>query len=482
MTRARTGRPDTHTPVSDRSVAFRNRASVESGNLAPYWSMSPGEGPSGPRELRRVVAASLTGTALEWYDFFIYGTAAALVFGDLFFPAGSPTARTLMSFATFAVAFLFRPLGGFLFGGLGDRLGRRAALVMTTLLMGFSTGLIGLLPTHDSAGVLAPVLLVLLRICQGLGAGAEFGGAATLLAEHAPAGRRGYYASFVQTGVQVGLLAGTLAFLLVGLLDDGALHAWGWRVPFLVSFVLVFVSLYVRLRVAESPVFLAMERGRRVLAQPVRATLRAYPRGLLVGIGAHIADTAAVYVYSTFMVTYVTRELGLGREVALTGVVLFSLGVIALQPVYGALADRVGRRPLNLFGAAFTALSAYPLFALVRTGDPAVIWLALMVTTALGFAPVAAVQPIFYAELFGAGVRHTGFAGSREVGAAVAGFSPLVAAALLAAGGGQPWLVAGWIVVTALVSLVAFLFSRETRDVDIAAPDIAPARPPVPVR
>jgi MFS transporter, MHS family, shikimate and dehydroshikimate transport protein len=424
----------------------------------------------GPGELHRVVAASLVGTALEWYDFFIYGTAAALVFGDLFFPAGSPTARTLMSFATFAVAFLFRPLGGFLFGALGDRAGRRSALVMTTLLMGFSTGVIGLLPTYHSVGVLAPVLLVLTRICQGLGAGAEFGGASTLLAEHAPAGRRGYYASFVQTGVQVGLLVGTVAFLLVGLLDDEALESWGWRLPFLGSFILIFVSLYVRLRVAESPVFLAMERDRKVVARPVLQTLRAHPRGLLIGIGAHVADTAIIYVYANFMITYLTRELGLRREVALTGVILFSLGVIALQPVYGALADRVGRRPLNLFGVVFSALFAYPLFALVQTGDPVVIWLALVVATALGFAPMAAVQPIFYAELFGAGVRYTGFAGSREVGAAVAGFSPLVAAALLAAGDGRPWLVAGWIVVTSLVSLVAFLFSKETRDIDITAP------------
>jgi MHS family shikimate/dehydroshikimate transporter-like MFS transporter len=274
----------------------------------------------------------------------------------------------------------------------------------------------------------------------------------------------------VQTGVQVGLLVGTLSFLLVGLLDDEALESWGWRLPFLGSFILIFVSLYVRLRVAESPVFLAMERDRKVVARPVLETLRAHPRGLLVGIGAHVADTAAIYVYANFMITYLTRELGLRREVALTGVILFSLGVIALQPVYGALADRVGRRPLNLFGVVFTALCAYPLFALVQTGDPVVIWLALVVATALGFAPMAAVQPIFYAELFGAGVRYTGFAGSREVGAAVAGFSPLVATALLAAGGGRPWLVAGWIVVTALVSLVAFLFSKETRDIDITAP------------
>ncbi|BCB79092.1 MFS transporter [Phytohabitans flavus] len=429
-----------------------------------------------------MVAASLVGTALEWYDFFIYGLAAALVLGDLFFPNASDPVRVLASFATFGVAFIFRPLGGFFFGRLGDRIGRRSTLVMTTLLMGFATGIVGLLPTYESAGVLAPILLVAARICQGLGAGAEFGGASTLLAEHAPRGRRAYYASFVQTGVQLGLLTGTVAFLLVQLLGDDAVREWAWRLPFLASFVLIFVSLYVRLRVAESPVFLAMERDRTTVPSPVLTTLRRYPRSFLVGVGAHVCDTAVVYVYGTFMITYLVTEEEQSRAVALTGVILFSLVVIALQPVYGALADRIGRRPLNLFSVVFTALFAVPLFLLVGTGQPAVIWLAMVTAMALGFAPMIAVQPIFYAELFGAGVRYTGFAASREVGAVVSGFSPLVAAALLRAGGGEPWLVAGWIILTALVSLVAFLFSKETRDIDIAAPTIAPLRAASPKR
>ncbi|MEJ3745044.1 MFS transporter [Actinomycetes bacterium KLBMP 9797] len=420
-------------------------------------------------ELRRVVAASLVGTALEWYDFFIYGTAAALVFGELFFPSYDESVGVLASFATFGVAFLFRPLGGFFFGRLGDRVGRRSTLVLTTLLMGFATGVIGLLPTYERAGIWAAVLLVGARICQGLGAGAEFGGAATLLAEHAPRDRRAYYASFVQTGVQVGLLTGTVAFLLVGLLGEPALLAWAWRIPFLASFLLVFVSLYVRLRVAESPVFLDMERQRRVVETPVLDTLRHYPRNFLIGVGAHICDTAIVYIYSAFMIRYLITEVKVSRTVALTGVILFSVVVITLQPLCGALADRIGRRPLNLFSVVFTALFAFPLFLLVDTGHPAVIWLALIVATALGFAPMIAVQPVFYAELFGAGVRYTGFAASREVGAAVAGFSPLLAAALLGAAGGAPWLVASWIVLTALISLVAFVMSRETRDIDIAA-------------
>ncbi|MDT0443087.1 MFS transporter [Streptomyces johnsoniae] len=428
-------------------------------------------------ELRRVVTASIVGTALEWYDFFIYGTAVVLVFNDHFFVQDDPTTGTLIGFATFGVGFVFRPLGGFLFGSIGDRIGRRATLVLTTVIMGVSTGIIGLLPTYESIGMAAPVLLVLMRICQGLGAGAEFGGASTLLAEHAPPARRGYYASFAQMGVQIGLVLGTVAFLLVELLSDEALESWGWRLPFLFSFALIAVALYVRLRVAESPVFRRMRHEERVVKIPARETLRRYPRNFLVGIGAHICDTAVVYIYATFSVSYITDELDLERWVALTGVIAFGLVVIALQPVYGALSDRVGRRPLNLFSTVFTGLFAFPLFLLMETGAPPVIWLALIIATGLGLAPMIAVQPAFYAELFGARVRYTGFAASREIGAAVAGFSPFIAAGLLELGNGSPWLVAIFMMLTAAISLTAFLYSAETRHIDIAEEHLAPLPP-----
>jgi MFS transporter, MHS family, shikimate and dehydroshikimate transport protein len=424
---------------------------------------------TGRRELRRVVSASLVGTALEWYDFFIYGTAATLVFGQLFFTDADPTAARLAALATFGLAFVFRPVGGFFFGRLGDRIGRRSTLIITTLVMGLATGLIGLLPTYDAIGIWAPLLLVLLRICQGLGAGAEFGGASTLLAEHAPAARRGFFASFAQTGVQIGLVLGTLTFLLVGLLPDEELLAWGWRIPFVLSFAMILVSLYVRLRVSESPVFTAMERSGTINRTPILATLRRYPRSFLIGIGAHICDTAIVYIYATFIVSYVTEDLAKPRWVALTGVVGFGIVVILLQPIFGALSDRIGRRPLNLFSVVFTAVFAYPFFLLLDTGVPALIWLALIVATGLGFAPMVAVQPVFYAELFGAGVRYTGFAASREIGAAISGFSPLIAAALVGAGGGDPWLVPLWMILTAAVSFVAFFAAREHREIDIAA-------------
>lgn len=427
------------------------------------------DGTTTKNELRRVVAASVVGTALEWYDFFIYGFAVTLVFNELFFVTGDPATGAIVGFATFGVGFAVRPLGGFLFGHLGDRIGRRATLVLTTLVMGISTGLIGLLPTYESIGIAAPILLTLLRMCQGLGAGAEFGGASTLLAEHSPPARRGFFTSFAQTGVQIGLLSGTVVFLLVESLGEETVLAWAWRIPFWFSFLLIAVALYVRLRVAESPVFTKMAATRETVRLPVFDALRRYPRNFLIGIGAHICDTAVIYIYATYSLTYITKTLELDRWVGLTGVILFSVIVIALQPVYGALSDRIGRRPLNLFSVVFTAAWAFPFFLLLDTREPALIWLALVVATSIGFAPMIAVQPSFYAELFGARVRYTGFAASREIGAALGGFSPLIAAALVAQAGGKGWLVAVWMIFTAVVSFVAFSLSRESREVDIGA-------------
>jgi MHS family shikimate/dehydroshikimate transporter-like MFS transporter len=425
-------------------------------------------GTTKPRGLRRVVFGALVGTALEWYDFFIYGTAAALVFNVLFFPQSDPAVGTITAFATFGVGFVFRPLGGILFGHVGDRIGRRATLILTTLVMGLSTGIIGLLPTYDTIGVWAPVLLVLMRVLQGLGAGAEFGGASTLLAEHAPPARRGYYCSYAQLGVQVGLVLATVSFLLVGQLPEEQLLAWGWRVPFLVSFLMIGVALYVRLRVEESPVFRTMAAQQTIIKLPVLETFRTYPRNLLIGVGAHIADTACAYLYATFTVSYATSTLGISRNTVLTGVIIFGLVVIALQPVYGALSDRIGRKPLNLFSMVFTAVFIWPFFLLLQTEQPVLVVLALVVATALGWAPVIAVQPAFYAELFGARVRYSGFATSREVGAALAGFTPLIAAAMVAAAGGAPWVVAAYIAALCLISLIAFVAAPELKDMDIA--------------
>ena len=383
-----------------------------------------GAGAGASAKLKRVVAGATVGTALEWYDFFIYGTAAALVFGDLFFTDAAPGKGTLIAFGTFGVGFVARPFGGILFGHLGDRIGRRETLIITTLVMGLSTGFIGLLPTYDSIGIWAPILLIVLRVLQGLGAGAEFGGASTLLAEHAPKERRGFFCSFAQTGVQIGLVLGTVSFLLVGLLPDDQLLAWGWRIPFLFGFVMIGVALWVRLRVEESPVFQEVQRSSKVVKLPIKDAIVNYPRSVLVGIGAHVCDTAAAYMYATFTLAYATDQLGMTRGVVLGAIVTYGVLVIVLQPLFGALSDRIGRRPLNLFGVIFTGLWAFPFFALVQTGEPVLVWIALIVAATVGWAPMIAVQPAFYAELFGARVRYTGFAISRELGAADRGLLP----------------------------------------------------------
>ena len=275
--------------------------------------------PQGPSStpspaLKRVIAGAITGTALEWYDFFIYGTAAALVFGDLFFPSAKEGVGTLTAFATFGAGMAVRPFGGALFGHIGDRIGRRETLIITTLVMGLSTGIIGLLPTHDSIGIWAPILLVLLRVVQGLGAGAEFGGASTLLVEHAPPGRRGFFGSFAQMGVQIGLVLATVTFLIVGTLPDDQLTSWGWRVPFLLSFLMIGVTLYVRLRVEESPVFKEVQKQQRVVKLPIVDAIKRYPKSMAVGVGAHICDVAVIYTYVTFSVAYLIDQLDFSRR------------------------------------------------------------------------------------------------------------------------------------------------------------------------
>ena len=306
-----------------------------------------------------------------------------------------------------------------------------------------------------------------MRVCQGLGAGAEFGGASTLLAEHAPKHKRGFYGSFSQLGVQIGLVLGTAVVPARQPAAGGPAQRWGWRLPFLASFLMIFVTLYFRLRVEESPVFEQLRERKQVVKLPVLETVKRYPKSVLVGIGAHVADVAVIYIYVAFSVAYATDELELSSTTVLLGIVLAALIGTALQPVYGALSDRIGRRPLNLWSVCFTALYAFPFWLLINTGEPVVICLAIAIGLAVGLGPMIAVQGAFYAELFGANVRYTGFAGSRELGAALVGFSPTLSAALLGWGGGDPWLVAAWMIFACLVSLVAFLASEETKDLDI---------------
>src|SRR5580704_11191537 len=331
---------------------------------------------SATRPSLRVILAASVGSALEWYDFFLYGTAAALVFGDLFFPKGDPVIGTMLAFLTFGVGFVVRPLGGVLFGILGDRFGRKPVLVATLLMIGIGSTAIGLLPTYAQVGYWAPLLLVAMRVIQGLGAGAEYGGAVIYLVENAPAHRRGFWGSFAPLGVSIGNLLAAAAFALLAPLSHDQLMSWGWRLPFLASFLLVLVGIFVRLRVAETPVYTeaVVARG-KVEQNPAMEALRQHPRNFMVVLGARLAENGLGYFFPVFGLSYVITTLGVPKSEALSALMLAF--VIELFTIVGfaSLSDRVGRRPVYLFGALTGVAFAFPFFWMVGTKEW--IWIAM---------------------------------------------------------------------------------------------------------
>ena len=388
-----------------------------------------------PMSIGSVALASLVGTAIEWYDFLIYGTAAALVFNRLFFPDLDPALGTLAALATFAAGFAARPLGGVLFGHFGDTRGRKSMLVLTLLLMGIATSLIGLLPTYQQIGVAAPALLVGLRLCQGIGLGGEWGAAVVLAVEHAPSQRRGFYGSWPQMGAPAGLLLGNLAFLGVATLPEPELFSWGWRVPFLVSLLLVVVGLLARRGVSESPAFVRLKAGGAEARQPLLEVVRRQPWAVLTTIGARCAEIGAVSVFSTFLLSYATQTIGLPRPSVIAALLAATLLVLVLVPVFGALSDRLGRRSVYLLGAVATTLLVVPACLLIDSRNTAMLTLGVMIGL-LGPAVMTGPQGSFFAELFGTRVRYTGASLGFQLGAAlVGGLAPIAAASLVLASG-----------------------------------------------
>jgi metabolite-proton symporter len=420
-----------------------------------------------------VLLASAVGSALEWYDFFIYGTAAALVFGDLFFPKADPSVATLLAFATFGVGFFARPFGGLIFGRLGDRIGRKPVLVITLLLVGSGTFLIGLLPTYETAGVWAPVLLVALRLVQGFGAGAEYGGAVIMAVEHAPPGKRGLFGSWAAIGVTAGNLLAAAVFAVFSSLPKEDFLSWGWRVPFLLSIVLIAFGFYIRARVAETPVFSEIAAHNKAARSPVREALRTHPREFIVVVGARLAENGLGYLFPVFTLNYMTRTLGMQKSMVLGGIMTAYVISLLTIPFFSSLSDRIGRRPVYLGGALFSAALAIPFFMMVETGTPAFVWLALVLALAVGVAAMFGPQAAYFAELFGARLRYTGFAFARELGSILAGGpAPFIAAALLLWAGNKPWAVAGYIIVLSLLTALAVYYGPETYRIDIhAGPD-----------
>lgn len=412
----------------------------------------------------RVVLASFIGTTIEWYDFFLYGTASALVFGKLFFTTLDPFAATMASFATYAVGFFARPLGGIVFGHFGDKIGRKSMLVTTLMMMGLATFAIGLLPTYDQAGILAPILLVALRFIQGLGVGGEWGGAVLMAVEHGKAGQRGFLASWVQAGVPVGLLLATGVFrTLSSAMSPEAFMAWGWRVPFLIGILLLGVGLFIRLHVLESPVFAAARQQTAPSTElPILEVIRRHPRNVLLAMGARFAENAFFYVITIFVLTYATKQAGFTQDAVLQAVLIGSAVQFFVIPLFGYWSDKFGRRPIYLGGAVFVVLFAFPFFWLIDQQSTAGLWLAVTVGL-IGHSAMYGPQAAFFSELFGTRVRYSGASLGYQLASPLAGgLAPLIATALLAKSDGQSWPVSVYLIGMAAITILSVWLAEET--------------------
>jgi metabolite-proton symporter len=414
-----------------------------------------------PVSIRTVALASFAGTTIEWYDFFLYGTAAALVFNKVFFPTFAPLTGTLAAYGTYAVGFVARPLGGVIIGHFGDRIGRKSMLVLTLVLMGAATFLIGLLPTYEHIGMWAAVALVALRLVQGFGVGGEWGGAVLMAVEHAPPGSRGFYGSWPQIGVPAGLILATGAFSLASLLPEDQFLSWGWRLPFLLSVVLVAVGLFIRLKILETPAFARMKETGREARMPILVVLRQYPKQVLLAMGARVAENGSFYIYSVFSLTYATQYAGINRNVVLNAILLAAACDAVAIPFYGALSDRIGRRPVYLFGATMTAVLAFPFFWMIGTGSTPMVVLAMLAVFLLSHAPMYAPQAAFLSELFGARVRYSGASLGSQLASVVAGApAPLIATALMAKQGRDA--VALYVLGMGVVTMLSVYAAAET--------------------
>ncbi len=424
---------------------------------------------------RKVAAASLIGTTIEWFDFFIYGTAAALVFNRVFFPAIEPALGTIAALGTFAAGFIARPIGGAVFAHFGDRIGRKPMLVYSLLLMGAATVGIGLLPGYATLGIAAPLLLIALRFAQGFGVGGEWGGAALMAVENAPSHRRGFYGSWPQVGVPLGLVLGTGSFLVLDLaVSDEAFLAWGWRIPFLASAVLIGVGMWIRLTVAESPVFQRDQERRSVTRLPVVQVLREHPKLIFLAAGSFVATNATFYISSVWLVSYATTELGYERSTILGANTFLSASDIPLILLLALLSDRLGRRPLFLAGMALLAVVAVPYFLLVGTGN---IWLFVLggFVVQICRSAVYGPQSAYFAELFPTHLRYSGASLSYQFASIIGGIAPAICGVLVL-WTGSLMSVAAFTVLLALVSLASSWAMSETLTRGIEETDASPVR------
>lgn len=420
------------------------------------------------RGMKRVLIASVVGSAIEWFDYFLYGTVAALVFNQLFFVSDDPAFGTLYAYASFALAFFIRPFGGIIFSHIGDKIGRKKTLVLTLSLMGIATFCMGILPTYQAIGIWAPILLITLRLVQGLGLGGEWGGALLLAVEYAPKEKRGLFGSVPQMGVTIGMLMGTVALSIMMLLPDGSFMTWGWRVPFIMSALLVVFGLWIRKGIDETPSFKKTQEKGEVAKIPLADTLRYHWKEVLIAIGAKVVETAPFYIFGTFIVSYATQNLNYSESVTLNTVTVATIITTILMPIMGSLSDKVGRKPLYIWGSILMMLYAFPYFWLIHQNSVAMLVIATIIGLGIIWAPITAVLGTMFSEIFSAKVRYTGISLGYQIGAAAAGgTAPLIATALLIRFDGSYVPVALYIMLTSAISLVAVLAVTDRRNQEL---------------
>jgi MHS family shikimate/dehydroshikimate transporter-like MFS transporter len=427
----------------------------------------------------KVAFASAIGTTIEWYDFFLYGVVTPIVLNKLFFPTFDPLVGTLLAYTTFFVGFISRPIGGIIFGHYGDRIGRKTVLVLTLLIMGIATFLIGLLPTYASVGVWAPVLLLVLRVFQGIGIGGEWGGAVLMAVEHSPENRRGFYGSWPQIGVPAGLLLASAMVYLLSFLPESDFFNWGWRIAFLISAILVAIGLYIRLKILETPAFTALQKMQKVVHVPFFELWRTHGWNTLLGLGARYIEGVTFNIYGVFIIAYVTGALQLPRQTALAGVMIASGVMIFMLPVFGNLSDRIGRRRMFGYAGLLIGILSFPAFAMMETKIPLLIWLAITIPFGLVYPAVYGPQAALFSELFDTRVRYTGISFVYQFsGIFASGLTPIVATSLLPAGGNRPWLICGYILLVSIISAVSVFSMHDMHKRDITTDNVVPGMNP----
>jgi len=416
------------------------------------------------RSRRLVTIASLIGTTVEWYDFFLYGTITGLVFNKLFFPADNVFVSTMLAYTVYAMGFVTRPVGGILFGHFGDKIGRKPLLVLTLLIMGISTFLVGLLPTYATIGIAAPLMLLVLRLLQGIGIGGEWGGAVIMSFEYAPRNRRGFYACFPQVGLAIGLcLATGVVALLTYSMSDEAFLSWGWRSAFLLSIVLVAVGIFVRLKILETPEFARIKNAQAIAKVPVGDVFRDYKKNVLLGWGARWIDGVVFNIYAVFMIAYLVGSLKYDKTGVLVAISTAAFILIFTIPVAANWSDRFGRRTVYGWGALICGVAAFPMFWLMQSGALMLAGGAIVLALGVLYAPVYGPEAALFCELFDTRVRYSGISVVYQVSGIVSSsITPLIATSLLHANDNQPWYIASYMLVIGLISAISTYFMRRT--------------------